>query len=77
MTHVGIRKFKDKATTLLSSDETLAVEWDGKTVSFYIPTKAKDRSAGRAALEDFESVMNGILERTGFTEQELLDAIDH
>jgi antitoxin (DNA-binding transcriptional repressor) of toxin-antitoxin stability system len=73
MTHVGIREFKDKATTLLSSGETLIVERHGKTVGFYIPIEAKDHKAGQAALEHLEKIINGILERTGMTEDELLD----
>jgi antitoxin (DNA-binding transcriptional repressor) of toxin-antitoxin stability system len=73
MTHVGIREFKDKATTLLSSGETLVVERHGKTVGFYIPVEAKDRKAGKVVLEDFEHIIDGILERTGLTEDELFD----
>jgi antitoxin (DNA-binding transcriptional repressor) of toxin-antitoxin stability system len=73
MTHVGIREFKDKATTLLASGETLVVERHGKTVGFYIPIEAKDRTTGQAALEHLENIINGILERTGMTEDELLD----
>jgi antitoxin (DNA-binding transcriptional repressor) of toxin-antitoxin stability system len=71
VTHVGIREFKDKATTLLASGETLVVERHGKTVGFYIPIEAKDRKAGQAALEDLENIINGILERTGMTEDDL------
>lgn len=73
MIHVGIREFKDKATTLLSSGETLVVERHGKTVGFYIPVEAKDRNAGKVVLEDFERIIDGILERTGLTEDELFD----
>ncbi len=73
MTHVGIREFKDKATTLLSSGETLVVERHGKTVGFYIPIEAKDRNAGQAALEHLENVINGILERSNLTEDEFLN----
>ncbi len=73
MIHVGIREFKDKATTLLSSGETLIVERHGKTVGFYIPIKAKDHNTGKAALEHLENIINGILERTGMTEDELLN----
>jgi antitoxin (DNA-binding transcriptional repressor) of toxin-antitoxin stability system len=73
MTHVGIREFKDKATTLLASGETLVVERHGKTVGFYIPIEAKDHNAGKAALEHLENVINGILERTNLTEDEFLD----
>ena len=76
MTHVGIREFKDKATTLLASGETLVVERHGKTVGFYIPIEAKDRTTGQAALEDLEKIINGILERAGMTEDELNDATD-
>jgi antitoxin (DNA-binding transcriptional repressor) of toxin-antitoxin stability system len=76
MNHVGIREFKDNATTLLSSGETFVVERHGKTVGFYIPIEAKDRAAGRAALNELENVMRGILDRTRLTEEELLDDDD-
>jgi hypothetical protein len=76
MTRVSIHKLQNKAEVFLSSREMLVVERDGKTIGFYIPITAKDRSAGRAALEDFENVMNGILERTGMTEDEFLDTDD-
>jgi antitoxin (DNA-binding transcriptional repressor) of toxin-antitoxin stability system len=73
MNHVGIREFKDNATTLLSSGETFVVERHGKTVGFYIPIEAKDRAAGQAALRELESVLGGILDRTQLTEEELFD----
>ena len=71
MTHVGIDELRNLAEVFFSSGETLLVERGGKTVGFYIPIKAKVRSAGRAALEDLENVMNGILKRTNSTEDAL------
>lgn len=76
MTRIGIHEFKEKATALLSSGETLVIEWHGKTIGFYIPVEAKDRSTGLAALEDLENTVNSILDRKDITEQELLDAND-
>jgi hypothetical protein len=76
MIRVGIDELRNTADVFFSSGEPLVVERDGKTIGFYIPITAKDRSTGRAALEDFENVISGILERTGMTEDELLDTDD-
>ena len=35
MRHVGVREFKDKATTLLASDETLVIERHGTALISY------------------------------------------
>jgi hypothetical protein len=75
MIRVGIDELRNLAEGFFSSGETLAVEQDGKTIGFYIPIKAKDRSAGRAALEDLENVINGILEPTRMTEDELITRV--
>jgi antitoxin (DNA-binding transcriptional repressor) of toxin-antitoxin stability system len=77
MQRVGIREFKDKATSLLSSGETLVIERHGKPIGFYIPIEAKDRAAGRAALDRLGETVKGILERTGMTEDELVEALTH
>ena len=51
--HVGVREFKDNATTLLANGETLVVERHGKPVGFFIPIVANDRAKGKEALDRF------------------------
>lgn len=75
MRRVGVREFKDKATSLLSSGETLVVERHGQAVGFYIPVGAKDRAAGRAALDRLGESVEEFLARTGLTEDELVAAL--
>jgi hypothetical protein len=41
MKRVGIREFKDKATTLLAADETLLVKRHDEPIELYIPLKTK------------------------------------
>jgi antitoxin (DNA-binding transcriptional repressor) of toxin-antitoxin stability system len=77
MQHVGVREFKDKATSLLGSGETLVIERHGKPIGFYIPIEAKDRAAGRASLDRLGETVKAILDRTGMTEDELVEALTH
>ena len=75
MRRVGVREFKDKATSLLSGGETLVVERHGEAVGFYVPVVAKDRVAGRAALDHLGEEVAAFLARTGLTEDELVAAL--
>jgi antitoxin (DNA-binding transcriptional repressor) of toxin-antitoxin stability system len=77
MQRVGVREFKDKATSLLGSGETLVIERHGKPIGFYIPIEAKDRAAGRASLDQLGETVKAILDRTGMTEDELVEALTH
>lgn len=72
MRSVGVREFRDRATQLIASGETLVVEKHGEPVGFFVPIVAKDRRAGAAALDRLgETVMN-VLAKTGLTEDELV-----
>jgi antitoxin (DNA-binding transcriptional repressor) of toxin-antitoxin stability system len=75
MQRIGVRDFKNKATSLLASDETLIIERHGKVIGFYVPLAAKDRAAGRAALDRLGETVEAILDRTGMTEDELVAAL--
>ena len=72
MQRVGVREFKNKATSLLASDETLVIERHGKVIGFYIPIAAKDRAAGRAALDRLGEAVQDILSSTGMTEEDFV-----
>lgn len=75
MQRVGVREFKERATSLLSGGETLIVERRGEVVGFYVPLVAKDRAAGRAALDRLGEEVEAFLTRTGLTEDELVAAL--
>ena len=74
MRHVGIREFKDRATTLLSSGETLVVERHGKPVGVFVPLIAKDRPARVATVERLGKTAAEMALETGMSEDELVAA---
>ncbi|HEY3737542.1 MAG TPA: hypothetical protein VGL26_08855 [Jatrophihabitans sp.] len=71
MKHVGVRDFKDHATTLLAGGETLVVERHGTPVGFYVPVHAMDRPSGHEALGRLGAALEDIYARTGLTEDEV------
>lgn len=71
MRHVGIREFKNQATMMLSSGETLVVERYGRPIGFFVPIDAKDRAAGREALGRLGAAVETILEQAGIDEEQL------
>ncbi len=80
MKHVGVREFRDRATSYLKEAEPIAVERHGKLIGFYIPVEPK-RSAGdeaelKGALARLDASLRRILEETGMTEDELADYFD-
>ena len=72
MRRIGVREFKDHATAYLNAGETLVIERYGKPVGFYVPLEAKDRRAGRAALERLGSQVAAVLDSAGVTEDQLV-----
>ena len=75
MRHVGIREFKNQATTMLSAGETLVIERHGKPIGFFVPVAAKDRREGRAALGRLGRVVDELLDESGLDEDELVREI--
>lgn len=75
MRHVGIREFKDQATSMMSSGETLVIERHGKPIGFFVPVVAKDRRHGRAALGRLGEVVESVLAETGLDEEALVREI--
>ena len=43
MRAIGVREFRDQATSLLAAGETLVIERHGEAIGFYVPIQAKDR----------------------------------
>lgn len=71
MRHVGIREFKNQATSMLGSGETLVIERHGQAIGFFVPVVAKDRRAGRAALGRLGRTVGKVLAETGLDEDAL------
>ena len=72
MRTIGVREFRDQATSLLASNETLIIERHGEPIGFYVPIAAKDRRAGRKALGRLGTIVDDVIARTGIDEDELV-----
>ncbi len=77
--NVGVREFRDHATTYLSGSDPVAVSKHGQVIGFYIPVEG-DREQARRAIErlgrSVEEILEEILEETGLTEEELAQLFD-
>jgi antitoxin (DNA-binding transcriptional repressor) of toxin-antitoxin stability system len=72
MRAIGVREFRDQATSLLATGETLVIERHGEPIGFYVPIQAKDRRRGRDALGRLGTVVDDVLRRSGLDEDELI-----
>ncbi len=72
MRAIGVREFRDQATSLLAAGETLVIERHGEAIGFYVPIQAKDRRRGREALGRLGTVVDDVLKRSGLDEDELI-----
>ncbi len=75
MKEVGVREFRDHATTYLSAGEPLAVNKHGRVIGFYFPVK-RDPERIKRDLDRLGETVQAILEETGMTEDELADFFD-
>ncbi|MGK2957335.1 MAG: hypothetical protein ACSLFB_02790 [Acidimicrobiales bacterium] len=73
MRSVGVREFRDQATSMMGSGETLVIERHGEPIGFFVPITAKDRRAGRKVLGRLGVAVDAVLESVGMTEDELAD----
>ncbi len=76
MERVGVREFKTNATTLLASNETIVIERHGTPIGFFVPVAAVDRAASAEAMDRLSTVLAGIAERLGISEDEIADEIE-
>ncbi|MFV0257664.1 MAG: type II toxin-antitoxin system Phd/YefM family antitoxin [Acidimicrobiales bacterium] len=75
MKHVGVREFKDKATSMMSSGETLVIARHGKPIGFFVPIEAIDRTSGRAALGRLAEVVDSVMAQTDVDEDQLAEEL--
>jgi antitoxin (DNA-binding transcriptional repressor) of toxin-antitoxin stability system len=72
MRSVGVREFRDRATSMMAAGETLVIERHGEAIGFFVPVTAKDRRAGREALGRLGDLVDGVLDGTDLSEDDLV-----
>jgi antitoxin (DNA-binding transcriptional repressor) of toxin-antitoxin stability system len=72
---IGVREFRDQATTILAAGETLVIERHGEPIGFFVPIVATDRKAGREALGRLGKVVEDVIAQSGISEDELVREI--
>jgi antitoxin (DNA-binding transcriptional repressor) of toxin-antitoxin stability system len=72
---IGVREFRDQATSILAAGETLVIERHGEPIGFFVPITAKDRRAGREALGRLAALVDDVITRAGLDEEELVREI--
>jgi antitoxin (DNA-binding transcriptional repressor) of toxin-antitoxin stability system len=75
MKNVGVREFRDHATSYLSGSEPVAVNKHGRLIGVYTPVKRDPKRAARA-LQKLGETVEAIVDETGMTEDELADFFD-
>jgi len=73
--NIGVREFRDHATTYLSGSDPVAVNKHGHVIGFYIPIE-RDYEQAKRAVENLGRTVEKILEETGMTEDELAQLFD-
>lgn len=72
MKTVGVREFRNQATSMMGAGETLVIERHGEPIGFFVPITAKDRRAGRKALGRLGDIVEDVLRTAGIDEEELV-----
>lgn len=76
MEDVGVREFRDHASSYLTGGKPLAVRRHGRLVGFYIPVKQKrDDEELRTALREARESLAELRRATGLSEDELVDEL--
>lgn len=73
MKEVGVREFRDRASSYLSGGEPLMVRRHGKMVGVYLPVREKSGEEElRAAIRDLSESLEELKRDTGLSEEELV-----
>ncbi|MBI2710099.1 MAG: hypothetical protein HYX34_10445 [Actinobacteria bacterium] len=75
MRSVGVREFRDRATSMMGAGETLVIERHGEPIGFFVPIAAKDRQAGRKALGRLGVAIGELLAAAGVDEEKLVSEV--
>jgi antitoxin (DNA-binding transcriptional repressor) of toxin-antitoxin stability system len=73
--NVGVREFRDHATTYLSGSDPVAVSKHGRVIGFYIPLQ-RDEDEVRRAIVRLGETVGQVLDETGLSEEELAHLFD-
>jgi antitoxin (DNA-binding transcriptional repressor) of toxin-antitoxin stability system len=69
---IGVREFRDQATSVMAAGETLVIERHGEPIGFFVPIVATDRRAGREALGRLGELVEDVMARSGMSEDDLV-----
>lgn len=72
MRTVGVREFRDQASSIMAAGETLVIERRGEPIGFFVPVTAKDRRGGRNTLGRLGAALDSLRVQTGLSEDELV-----
>ncbi len=72
---IGVREFRDQASSVLGGNELVRVERNGEPIGFYVPLVPVDRAAAREAVERQIEMLEYLHARTGLTEEEFIREI--
>lgn len=72
MRTVGVREFRDQATSMMGAGETLVIERHGEPIGFFVPVAAKDRRGGRKTLGRLGAALDRLRAQSGLSEDELV-----
>ena len=75
MRAIGVREFRDQASSILAGGETLVIERHGEPIGFFVPITAKDRRAGRDALGRLGGLVDDIIAGSGLDEDDFVREI--
>jgi hypothetical protein len=75
MRSVGVRGFRDRATSMMATGETLVIERRGEPIGFFVPITATDRRGGRDALGRLGEIVDDVMARTGLDEDQLVGEV--
>ncbi|GAB3264679.1 hypothetical protein [Arthrobacter pigmenti] len=73
--NVGVREFRDHATSYLSGSDPIAVSKHGRVVGFYVPLQHDDDEV-TAAVTKLGETVGKVLTESGLTEDELAELFD-
>jgi antitoxin (DNA-binding transcriptional repressor) of toxin-antitoxin stability system len=68
--NVGVREFRDHATSYLSGSDPVAVSKHGRVIGFYVPVQRNDDEV-QAAVVRLGEVVGQVLAESGLDEEEL------
>ena len=73
--NVGVREFRDHATSYLSGSDPVAVSKHGRVIGFYVPL-ARDEDEVTRAIAQLGETVGQVLADNGMSEDDLAALID-